>query len=102
MNLLHPRLFKFLSIVAFAVIAIAIVSAKEARAAAWSSVSYAYDSRNAAASAVYNNKIWIVGGTSGAQREVFSSTDGVNGAAASYNPAWSARRSHSAVVFNDR
>src|SRR3989338_1377457 len=98
MNLLHPRLFKFLSIVAFAVIAIAIVSAKEARAAAWSSVSYAYDSRYAAASVVYNNKIWIFGGTSGTQREVFSSTDGSSWTLVTSNAGWGARRSHSAVV----
>ena len=61
-------------------------------------------SARAAASLVFDNKMWILGGSasSGLKNDVWYSTDGTNWTQATSSAGWSARNSHRAVVFDNK
>ncbi|MEO0093676.1 MAG: hypothetical protein ABIK67_05420, partial [candidate division WOR-3 bacterium] len=56
-------------------------------------------------SAVFNNKIWVLGGDheyGNFTRDVWYSTDGVNWILATDSAGWPWRAAHTSVVFDDR
>ena len=56
-------------------------------------------------SVVFDNKIWVIGGSSssdGYKEDVWYSSDGSNWTAATENASWSGRSNHSSVVFDDK
>jgi hypothetical protein len=53
--------------------------------------------------AVFNNKLWVIGGADGTNlKEVWSSPDGINWTPEQLNAAFPGRGAHSTVVFNNR
>ena len=67
----------------------------------------AWSARRAHSSVVFDNKIWVLGGStidSGNihKNDVWYSADGINWIEATIAAAWSARRAHSSVVFDDK
>ena len=50
---------------------------------------------------VYDNKMWIMGGT-GASIPVRSSSDGITWTQTTNSPGWSGRKDHTSVVYNNR
>ena len=61
-------------------------------------------SRYGHAALVYNDKMWVIGGHSGAgyANDVWWSTDGVTWTRATANAGWTARHSHTATVHNGK
>ena len=69
--------------------------------------SAAWSARALHSSVVYNNKLWVLGGTSSryfsdATNDVWFSADGVTWTQATSSAAWSARVGHSSVVYNNK
>ncbi len=65
--------------------------------------SAAWTARYDHASVAFDNKIWIIGGNDGVNRNnVWYSTDGVIWTQATANATWSARQSHSSVIFDNK
>lgn len=93
------KISRFLTLTGFFVIA--VLSADNAHAASWTSAGTTPITNSCAVSVVYQNKLWIIGGTGGL-KTVLSSTDGVNWSTVTTNAAFPNRRSHGAVVFNDK
>ena len=53
-------------------------------------------------SVVYDNKIWVIGGEDGSNKnDVWSSSDGITWTQVTAAAAWSARKIHTSVVFDD-
>lgn len=50
---------------------------------------------------VYDNKIWIIGGSSGSNN-IWSSSDGINWKEESNNAAFSGRMNHGSIIFEDK
>ena len=70
-----------------------------------------WSARNSHTSVVFNNKIWVLGGNSGRfiirpsnhyKNDVWSSPDGKNWTQETASAKWSARNSHTSVVFKDK
>jgi len=83
------------------------LQAGEARAvlgADWTEAtsSAAWSARSGHASVVFDNKMWVIGGSdsSGTYNDVWYSSDGVTWTQAP-DASWSARYGHTSVVFND-
>ncbi len=55
-------------------------------------------------SVIFDNKIWVVGGTraSGSRNDVWYSTNGINWAQATANAGWLVRNEHTSVVFDNK
>ena len=55
-------------------------------------------------SLVYNNKMWVLGGTDGSSRynDVWYSTDGINWVQATGTSAWSVRSGHTSLIYNNK
>lgn len=66
-----------------------------------SSNSTCWSGRSGHAVTVFNNALWLTGGTSssGATKEVWTSSNGVSWACKSINPAWSARSGHASIEY---
>ncbi len=65
--------------------------------------SAAWGRRYSHTSVVFDNKMWVIGGTSsGSSNDVWYSTDGTNWTQATASAAWSGRRWHTSVVFDNK
>lgn len=64
----------------------------------------AWSARVSHTSVVYDNKMWIIGGTNekGRVNDVWSSTDGVEWTQATASAPWLPRRTHTSVVYDDK
>ena len=59
--------------------------------------------RGSHTTAVFNNKLWVIGGYSyGYKNDVWSSSDGVNWNQATGSAPWSGRYGHTTAVFNNK
>ena len=63
-----------------------------------------WSARSSHSSAVFQDKLWMLGGTDGTNRfnDVWSSSDGVTWEEATASAGWSGRYFHSSVVFNNK
>jgi hypothetical protein len=63
-----------------------------------------WSGRLRAASVVYDNKMWVLGGNDGVNglNDVWSSSDGVNWTQVTASAAWSARYAHSSLVYDNK
>ena len=75
----------------------------------WETRTGNFPARSSHTSVVFNNQIWVMGGTvtGGSKRknlrnDVWSSADGVNWNLMTMDAGWSRRRDHTSVVFNNR
>jgi len=63
----------------------------------------AWSSRNHHTSLVFDNKMWLMGGTDGVNKnDVWFSTDGITWIEATSSAAWSPRWNHSSLVFDNK
>ncbi|MBW3538599.1 hypothetical protein KY386_03870, partial [Candidatus Parcubacteria bacterium] len=63
----------------------------------------AWSARRAHSTAVFNSKLWVLGGYDGAYKnDVWSSSDGVTWTQATTAAPWSARQHHTTVVFDNK
>ncbi|MBI3037879.1 Ig-like domain-containing protein [bacterium] len=60
-----------------------------------------FSARHGHTSVVYDNKMWVIGGSSGG-KEVWNSSDGITWNIATTSAAFSARSAHTSVVFNNK
>ena len=62
-----------------------------------------WEARSSHSSVVFDNKIWVLGGSSSGSNtsDVWYSSNGINWARATTNAGWEARSSQSSVVFDD-
>ena len=62
-----------------------------------------WEARSSHSSVVFDNKIWVLGGSSSGSNtsDVWYSSNGINWARATTNAGWEARNSQSSVVFDD-
>ena len=62
-----------------------------------------WSSRNNHTSLVYNNKMWVLGGTDGSRlNDVWDSTDGINWTQTTVSAGWSGRNNHTSLVYNNK
>ena len=62
-----------------------------------------WSARSNHTSLVYNNKMWMLGGTDGSRKnDVWDSTDGINWTETTASANWSARNSHTSLVYNNK
>ncbi len=63
-----------------------------------------WSARSEFPSVVFNNKVWVLGGSSGGNvyNDVWSSSDGINWTQETASAAWAGRSGHTAVVFNNK
>ena len=62
-----------------------------------------WSARSEHTSVVFNDKIWVLGGNDGSNKDdVWSSTDGITWTRVTEHAAWSARSEHTSVVFDGK
>ncbi len=63
-----------------------------------------WDARESHSSLVFNNKMWVLGGSAGdgLKNDVWSSTNGIDWTDAGASNHWSARQEHTSVVFDNK
>ena len=72
--------------------------------AAWQqSTNVGWDARDRHSSVVFNNKIWVLGGDDGSNKnDVWSSSNGSDWTRATAAASWAARQGHTSIVFDNK